>query len=167
MRAMMTQGERNERARHLFAELLARHGLSAYWEQQDWAHVVVELPSQPGLAFPVTLAFRKENELLLLCAGLAEEYWPWPDQRIEAAFRRAVNGLLSGRARLVRRLNARERPYRIVLEEATDVAGEWRRLASATWPLAFPLFGGGRTEILCNRPNPESQPLILDASWSQ
>jgi len=167
MRAMMAQGERNGRAQHLFSTLLTRHGLSAYWEQQDWAHVVVELPSQPGLAFPVTLAFRKENELLLLCEGLAKEYWPWPNPRIEAAFWRAVNGLLSGRARLVRRLNARGRPYRIVLEEATDITGEWHRLASATWPLAFPVLGGGRTEILCNRPNPNSAPLVLDANSSQ
>ena len=163
---MMRQGERNERARDLFRALLDHHGLSAYWDQQDWAHVLVELPSQPGLAFPVTVAFRKENELLLLCEGLAKEYWPWPDPRVEAAFRRAVNGLLSGRARLVRRLNARGQPYRIVLEEATEIAGEWRRLAAATWPLAFPILGGGRTELLCNRPNPVSLPLFRDESRS-
>jgi len=167
MRVMMSQGERNERARYLFRALLDRHGLSAYWEQQDWAHVVVELPPQPGLIFPVTLAFQKENELLFVCEGLAKAYWPWPDEASEKGFLRAVNGLLSGRARLVRRLNARGEPYRIVLEEATSFQGEWRKLAAGTWPLAFPFLGGGRTEILCNRANPASLPFVLDTSWSQ
>jgi len=167
MQSIMSQGERNGRARVLFGELLHRHGLSAYWEHQDWAHVVVELPPQPGLAFSVTLAFQKENELLLSCQGLAQAYWPWPKEKTETAFRRAVNGLLSGKARLVRRLNAQDRAYRIVLEEATAFAGEWRKLAAATWPLAFPIFGGGRTEIVCNRPNPATLAFVLDTHWSQ
>lgn len=128
MHGLMSTGERNGRARWLFGEILARHDLHADWDRKDWAAVVAELPVQRGLAFPITLAFRSENELLLSTLGLEKLYTPWPEDRSEAAFLRAVNGLIGGRARLVRHLGRGGRPWRLVLEESRE-DGSWRRLA--------------------------------------
>lgn len=149
MHWLTSAGERNGRARLLFGTILQRYELFAQWDAEDWAAVIAALPVQRGLAFPITFAFRSENELLLHCLGFSVRYAPWPERRAEAQFLRAAEALLSGRGRMVRQLNARGRPWRIVLEEATP-EGDWRRLGMNLHPLALPLLGGARTEIVRN-----------------
>lgn len=163
MHALMSAGERNGRARLLIAELVARHGLFANWDRQDWAEVIAELPIQKGLSFPVTLAFRNENELLIEVADFRRILTPWPGAGAERLFVRMVDGLLTGRVRIRRHLVRTGRPWRVVLEEFDPDIG-WCHLAHKLHMQALPflaLLGQGQ-EILCNDPGFRPIRLISD-----
>lgn len=160
MHALMSAGERNGRARLLIGDILGRHGLYAHWDRQDWAEVVAELPVQNGLSFPLVLAFQKENELLLDVLGFRQILSPWPEAGAERLFLRMVDGLLSGKGRLLRYLTRSGQPWKLTLEELDPDLG-WCRLKTIVKPRALPLLALGGLRIDIRRNAPDFQPIRL------
>ena len=113
-----------ERARQLFIESAARHGLSIEWDETSPVELACSFPEQPGLDWNLWLCVQNFDELHIQHDLFTFSWFPADEQATAAEFVNALDGLISGAFALKCSYSRRGRlPYKVDLER--EAGGRW------------------------------------------
>jgi hypothetical protein len=116
-----------ERARQLFIESAARHGLSIEWDETSPAELACSFREQQGLDWDLWLCVQNYDELHIQHDLFTFSWFPADEQKKEAEFTNALEGLISGAFRLKCSYSRRgRRPYSVDLER--DAGDQWENV---------------------------------------
>ena len=87
----------------------------------------MEIPAQPGMAFPVDLNLQNLDELHLVASALWVEWFPCTDPKKVEKYFEAVSGVLSGQFRILEHWRGK-RAVRAELQRPD--AGGWETIAN-------------------------------------
>ncbi len=116
-----------ERARQLFIESAARHGLSIEWDETSPVELACSIPEQLGLDWYLWLCVQNYDELHIQHDLFTFSWFPADEPEKEAEFVNALEGLISGAFRLKCSYSRRgRRPYSVELER--EAGGQWENV---------------------------------------